>query len=130
MPGKIRVERGKVIFELKGVDKILAIKSKITIPISQIKSVSTEKADWGMLRFQLKMGGTGLPPLVKDGRYWDRQRGWLFYVMHNPNKCVTVRLKGERYKRIIFEVEDKEAMARKLLASLPKSRYEISSSAL
>jgi hypothetical protein len=129
MPGKIKIEKGKVIFELKGVDKALAIKSKIVIPISHIKSVSTKKAEWGWFR-QLRIGGTGLAPLVKAGRFWDRKRGWLFYVMHHPERCVTVGLKNEKYRKIIFEVEDKAAVAKKLLASLPKSERGISGSAL
>jgi hypothetical protein len=130
MPGKIKIEKGKVIFELKGVDKVLAVKSRLTVPIEHIKSVSTKKADWGFLRFQLRMGGTGIPLLVKNGRYWDRRRGWLFYVMRHPKRCVTVGLKNERYKKIIFEVEDKEKTAKKLLAYLSKSGYGTTGSAL
>jgi hypothetical protein len=31
--------------------------------------------------------------------------------MHHPDKCITINLDHERYKKVIFEVEDKESVA-------------------
>ncbi len=117
--GTIKVKSGHAIFELKGADRVWALKPRLVIPLKHIESVSTQKVDWALFPKQLRIGGTALPPLIKDGRYWDRKRGLMFYEMHNPDKVVTVGLKGERYKKIIFEVKDKEATAKKLLASVP-----------
>ena len=51
-----------------------------------------------------------LPGVVKDGRFLSSD-GMMFFEMHNPDKCVTVSLDYERYRKIVFEVEDKEATA-------------------
>ncbi len=109
MAGKVYVEGSDVVFRLEGVDMVLAIKRELRIPISHIKSVSTEKADWNMFN-ALKVAGARLPGVVEDGRFLSKE-GFLFYDMHNPDKCVTVELEGDRYKKVIFEVEDKEATA-------------------
>jgi len=36
------------------------------------------------------------------------KEGLLFYEMHDPDKCITVELENEKYKKVIFEVSDKE----------------------
>jgi hypothetical protein len=99
-----------LVFELHGIDEILAIKRRIEIPLGHVVSASTDRVDWNPLK-QLRLGGTYLPGIVKDGRYVSLN-GWVFFEMHNPDKCVNVTLDNERYKKIFFEVEDKEAAAK------------------
>jgi hypothetical protein len=111
MVGEIRVEGNSIIFQLQGIDKVLALKSQLRIPIEHIVDVSTERADWNIFN-QLRVGGSAFPGILKDGRYFSRkEKGWLFYEMKDSNSCVTVSLKDERYKKIIFEVKDKEESA-------------------
>lgn len=113
VPGKIELKEGNAIFELTGVDRILAIKSRLVVPLHHISSVTTEKADWRYFN-ELKVAGARLPNVVKDGGFWSPKDGLLFYEMHDPNSCVTVELFEERYKKIIFQVDDKEATATQL----------------
>ncbi|SRR5579875_846714 len=113
MVGEIKVEGKNVLFQLHGIDRILAIKSSLKVPVEHIIDVSTERADWQAFK-QLKLAGSNIPGVVKDGRYYSPKDGWLFYEMHDPDKCVTVTLKDEKYNRIIFEVQDKEESANKL----------------
>ncbi|MGI0133733.1 MAG: hypothetical protein ACREBW_02085 [Candidatus Micrarchaeaceae archaeon] len=122
MAGTVKVENGNAIFELTGADKILAIKSRLIIPLSHITSVSTERGDWNTFQM-LKVAGARLPGIVVDGRFISKE-GFLFYEMHDPDKVITVGLVDERYKKIIFEVDDKEATAKELLASLPQLKHE------
>ena len=35
----------------------------------------------------------------------------MFFEMHDPDSCITISLDHERYKKIFFEVEDKESAA-------------------
>ena len=120
MVGEIKIEGNTVIFQLRGVDKLLAIKSTLRIPIEHIVGVSTERANWEPFK-QLRVGGSYVPGVVKDGRYYDPKTGLLFYEMHNPENCVTVSLREERYKKIIFEVQDKESAAKLLKDAIRKN---------
>lgn len=107
MTGKIKIDGNNLVFEINGIDIILAIKRTITIPLDHVVSVSTEKVPWAVFQ-QLKLGGTNVPGIVKDGRYLSSE-GFMFFEMHHPDKCITVTLNHELYRKIIFEVEDKAA---------------------
>ena len=112
MAGTITIEENFVIFRPHGLDKVWALKNELKIPLSHVKDVSTEKQDWALFK-QLKMGGTGLPGVIKAGR-WLGKEGFLFYDMHNLDNCVTVSTQNEFYTKIILEVEDKEAAAKRI----------------
>lgn len=116
MAGKIDIENYNLIFILTGVDKVLALKSKLTIPLNHVKSVSIDKADWNYFKM-LKVMATRIPEVVADGIFVSKE-GFLFYEMHDPNKCITVELENEKYKKIIFEVSDKETSAKMIQEAL------------
>lgn len=110
--GEIRIEKSELVFELHGVDEFLSIKRSISIPLSHVVSVSTDRVPWKPFR-QLRVVGTSLPGVVKDGRFLSSD-GLMFFEMHDPNKCITVTLDHERYKKIVFEVNNKEAAAKQI----------------
>ncbi|MGI0100309.1 MAG: hypothetical protein ACREBH_01105 [Candidatus Micrarchaeaceae archaeon] len=118
MAGKVDIEDGNLVFKLTGVDEILALKSALKVPLNHVKSVSTEKADWNYFSM-LKVAGARLPGVVVDGRYIDKE-GMLFYEMHDPDKCVTVELSDELYKKVVFEVENKEEVASMIKKAIKK----------
>lgn len=118
MTGKISVENDNLVFTLTGVDRVLALKSKLTIPLKHVKSVSTAKADWNYFKM-LKVAGTRIPELVVDGRFLSKE-GLLFYEMHDPDKCITVELEDEKYKKVVFEVSDKENTAKMIQDALDR----------
>ena len=119
MVGTIKIENGNLEFELHGVDEFLSIKRSITIPLDHVVSVSTEHVPWKPFK-QLRIAGTSIPGVVKDGRFLST-KGVMFFEMHDPDKCITVNLDHEHYKKIVFEVEDKEAAAQEINEAL-KSR--------
>jgi hypothetical protein len=62
---------------------------------------------------QMRLVGARLPMIVKDGRFLTSE-GMMFFEMHDPDKCIIVSLNHERYKKIVFEVEDKGAVAKQI----------------
>jgi hypothetical protein len=109
LSGTVSIENDEVVLELHGVDEFLSIKRTMRIPLNKIISVSTEDVPWDVFK-TMKIAGTDLPGHVKDGRFWSKD-GMMFYEMHHPDKCITINLDHNRYKKIIFEVEDKESAA-------------------
>jgi hypothetical protein len=120
--GIVRVEDGNLVFELHGIDEILSIKRSITVAIKDVESVSTDRVPWKPFK-QLKVGGSSIPGVIKDGRYLSSD-GMMFFEMHDPEKCITVYLKHERYKAIVFEVENKEATATMINDALTSANAE------
>ena len=109
MTGTIRIEGEDLIFELHGIDEFLAVKRSITVPLGHVVSASTEKVSWGPWT-EIRSSGAAFPGVIKDGTYLTSD-GTMFFEMHHPDKCVTITLDNEKYKKIIFEVEDKESTA-------------------
>ena len=112
LAGTVTIEDGNLVFELHGVDEFLSIKRSISVPLQHVVSVSTERVPWQPFK-QMRVAGTSLPGVIKDGRFLSSD-GMMFFEMHDPDKCVTVSLDHERYKKIVFEVEDKEATAQQI----------------
>ena len=110
MPGTVRIEGDDLIFEIHGIDMLLAIRRTISVPLSHVVSVTTEAVGFNPFR-QLRVVGTSLPGVVKDGTFLSNE-GLLFFEMHDPDKCITVSLNHENFKKIIFEVQDKEQTAK------------------
>jgi hypothetical protein len=109
LPGTVRIEGDDVVLEIHGIDEILSIKRSIHIPFKHILSVSTETIPWNIFN-AIKLAGTNIPHHVKDGRFLTKE-GMMFFEMHDPDSCITINLDHERYKKIFFEVEDKESAA-------------------
>jgi hypothetical protein len=110
MSSTVKIEGKNIVFEIHGVDVILALKRTITISLEHVVSVSTDKVPWEPFQ-QLKVAGTSFPGVIKDGLYLSND-GLLFFEMHHPDKCITVSLNNEKYKKIIFEVQNKESVAK------------------
>lgn len=125
MGGIVRIDGDQLIFEIHGIDEILSIKRTISVPLDHVRSVSTENPGWAFLK-QVKVAGADLPGVVKDGRFLS-SGGYMFFEMHNPEKCITVTLDHETYKKIIFEVDDKEAAAQMINDAIAHRRANDSS---
>jgi len=109
LSGTVRIEGDEVVLEIHGVDEILSIKRSIHVPLKHILSVSTETIPWNIFN-AMKLAGADIPHVVKDGRFLSKE-GLMFFEMHHPESCITINLDHERYKKIVFEVEDKESAA-------------------
>ena len=108
---KISFNKQKVIIEIEGIDKILALKSSIEIPIEHILSVS--KADdiakkWLGIKSitKIKIGGTQLPGVITEGTFYDKGR--VFLDIHHPENTILLSLRNDKYKEIIIEVKDRD----------------------
>ena len=79
MVGTIDIENDKLRFTLTGVDKVLALKSELKVPLTHVKSVSTEKVDWNYFTM-LKLAGARLPHVIASGTFLgkDLLRGGFF----------------------------------------------------
>ena len=92
------------VFEIKGLHKVWAFKSQLTIPSAHIiNAYPNEKKLTGF--FGLRMPGTQVPGLITAGTYLVDE-GTIFCDIVNPSKSIVVELHDEHYKKLIIEVED------------------------
>jgi len=104
---KISFESNNLVIEIEGIDKILSLKSHITIPASHIISVSLsseEAKKWLGIKGIKKLAGSNIPGLVSEGTFYDK--GMVFLDINHTHNTISIFLKDEKYKEIIIEVEN------------------------
>lgn len=116
MTGTVRIEGNNLVFELDRKDSIIALKKKLTVPLNHVSSVSSDTAPWVNYK-EVRIGGAGIPGTVKVGRYTSKE-GKILYDMHDPDKCITVMLKDEKYVKVVFEVENKDEICSRIQNSI------------
>ena len=113
----VTVGRENVTLKLERSKKLLALKSRIVIPLSKIERVTTERVrPFWLPRMR---GGTHLPGVFMACTFWVKEGKTFFYV-HDPSRCITFYLKGHEYRRVVVEVDgaDKEDVAAKVNAAM------------
>jgi len=102
----IEREGNNFIFEIEGLHKLWALKSRLNIPAAHIIKAYANKATsawiWG-----LRMPGTQIPGIITAGSYIVKD-GTIFCDVMDVSKSIVVELDDEHYKRLVIEVEDPE----------------------
>ncbi|MFI1565361.1 hypothetical protein ACH4ZX_20300 [Streptomyces sp. NPDC020490] len=101
-------ERGLLIAEFQGLDKLWTLKSRLEIPLTHVRGATH---DPGIAREPkgMRVAGTYFPGVITAGRF--RHNGErLFWDVKNPDKAVVIELAdGESYDRLVIEVDDPRA---------------------
>ena len=53
----------------------------------------------------LPLPGTYLPWVITAGSYW-RPGRWSFWCVHDPARAIVIDLTGDRYSRLVLQVDD------------------------
>jgi hypothetical protein len=114
---EITVEESNVVFEVRGWDKVWALRSQLTIPIVHIKD-AYEDPEPAMGWFDgLKIAGTALPNTFRAGTFY-QDGEWVFWDVSDPEKTIVIELEHETYKKLIVEVDDPAREVKKIKAAL------------
>lgn len=102
----IEKKANNFVFEVKGLHKLWALKSEISIPKENIINAypNQENLNWII---GLKMPGTHIPGLITAGTYIVKD-GTIFCDVTDHKKSIVVELKDEHFKKLVIEVEDVE----------------------
>ncbi|HVZ49945.1 MAG TPA: hypothetical protein VG916_14255 [Gemmatimonadaceae bacterium] len=116
----VTIEGANAVFEVEGWDKLWALRSRLTIPLSHIAAVKQDddaaKGWW----HGVKVGGADLPGVITAGSFF-RQGRLVFYDVHKPDHTIVVDLAHESYDKLVLQVRD-PAAAVKLLAGAISNR--------
>lgn len=112
----ITIDNGQLNIEMSLLDRVLSLKSHLTVPLEHITGVTIrpeEARSW----FHGFRVGTSVPGIVTAGTFYTRD-GRVFYDVHDPDKTIAIDLQGESYKRVIVQVDDPEGTAERIRAAL------------
>lgn len=95
-------------FDVKGLHKLWALKSRLEIPRTNIRGTRRDAAvvrGWKGWR----VPGTYVPGLITAGTFYlDGKR--IFWDVSDPDKAVVVELEDEKYHQLVIGVEDPDAV--------------------
>jgi hypothetical protein len=100
----ITTENNNLILHVKGMGKILAFKSEMTIPIEHIKGVTADSGAFDMPK-GIRAPGTAVPGIVYAGTFY-HDGDKVFWDVHNRAKTIVIELRDEEFSRLIVEVEN------------------------
>jgi hypothetical protein len=104
---QVSIDGSDLIVEIEGWDKLWALKSRLTIPLANVRGAT---ADPGMAREPkgVRVGGAQVPGVITAGSF--RQHGErVFWDVRDPARAVVIELKDERFSRLVIEVPDPAA---------------------
>lgn len=105
----IQIANGEMTIDVLGVDKLLALKSKITVPLTSVKSVRQDP-DFRMTGIAFKAPGTYIPGLVRMGTFFAGGKKYFWDVTDKAN-VVAISLENAPYDELVVDVENpKEAV--------------------
>jgi hypothetical protein len=115
----INIENGTLTVTMQGLDKILALRGHVSVPVSHIRGVELRPEDARQIWHGLKFG-VNIPGVVTAGTFITGD-GKVFFDVHDPDRAIAIDLEGETYRRLVVEVdvdETPEAAAERIRAAL------------
>lgn len=117
---ELSVAEGKLKIDVRGADKLFALKSSLEIPLEHIAGA---RADPEVARgwwHGLRMPGTQLPGVITAGTFYQHGQR-IFWDVHNPDNTIVIELRDERYNELIVEVPDPQSAVGMIQGILPRS---------
>jgi hypothetical protein len=127
-----QVEDDKAVFVMGPGERTITMMGKFEIPLKSIVEVSTESAQTQFVGAFASGGRVGfgfgfkIPVLPYGGRF-STPSGKSLVAFRDPNKCITVSLRGEDFDRVVLQVDDKEKAASILREALRTTGNALSS---
>jgi hypothetical protein len=115
----IEISDKQLTVSVHGVDRILVLASKLTVPLEHVASARSgepEAREWFKgIRF-----GTNVPGLVTAGAFY-KHGEWVFWDVHDPALAVAIELHDEHYRRLIVQTDDPAASIAAIQAAVAKA---------
>jgi hypothetical protein len=106
---KVSVEGDVLVVTVEGADKFWALRSRLEIPLTHVRSARVDPAFVSDERYAgLKIGGARVPGVITAGSFY-QEGDTVFWDVHHPEKAIVIELDHEHYARLVVEVEDPES---------------------
>jgi hypothetical protein len=113
----VAVEGREVVVRMQGLDRILALKSELRVPLAHVRRVIPRPANIPSAWMALRVPGTFVPGVVTAGTYITPD-GKVFFDVHDPHSTVEIDLHDEFYDKVIVQVENPEEDAGRIQRAL------------
>jgi len=105
---EVELAEDALIVHVRGMDQLWALRSRLEIPLSHVVDAQADQQEAQWWWRGTRIGGTHMPGAITAGTFYQEGER-VFWDVHDPEKTVVIRLKDERYARLVIEVEDPPA---------------------
>ncbi len=104
----ISVRGDKLRLQVKGLDKLWAMRSRLEIPLGSVRAARVDPEVARGLWKGVSAPGTHIPGFIIAGTFYQDDKR-IFWDVKDPEKTVVIELVGQRYDQVIVEVRDPQA---------------------
>jgi hypothetical protein len=104
---EVELAQDALIVHVRGMDQLFALRSRLEIPLSHVADAEADPQEARKRWHGIMERGIWVPGSITAGTYY-HEGELMFWDVHDPEKTVVIRLKDERYQRLVIEVEDPE----------------------
>lgn len=114
----VTVDGDRVVFDVKGLDKLWSLRSRVEIPLAHILEIEHDPESVGRWWHGFKLAGAEMPGLFAMGTFYYHGE-LVFWDVRDPKQTIVVSLDHERYKKLIVEVAEPEETVGRVRAAMP-----------
>jgi hypothetical protein len=107
---EVELAEDALIVHVRGMDQLWALRSRLEIPLSHVVSAQADPQEAQGWWRGIRTGGTHMPGVITAGTFYQEGER-VFWDVHHPEKALIIRLRDERYQRLVIEVDDPPATA-------------------
>ena len=102
---EIIVEEDRVVVHVQGVDRILALTTRLEVPLAHVVTAVPDEVEAKRWWHGVRQPGIDVPHVLTAGRFL--QHGDLvFWDVRGPESAIAVELRHEQYAKLVIGVED------------------------
>ncbi len=113
MAAEISISGDALIVDIRGADRLWALKSRLEIPLVHVTGAGSAETEAGKWLHGVRLVGTEVPGVLAAGRFYSHG-SWVFWDVHHPAKAIGIDLRDEHYSRLVVEVDDPDDQIRRI----------------
>ncbi len=108
---EVELTEDALLIHVQALDRLFTLKSRLEIPLAHVLGAQADPGiDLPSWWKSLRPTATQIPGVLTVGTFYQEGER-VFWDVHHPEKALTIRLRDERYQRLVIEVEDPPATA-------------------
>ena len=115
----ITFDKQNLIIKVEGVDKLLAFKGRVEIPLAHITKVERNSQPVMDFRYSTFGIGTIFAGHVQIGTFKEKGEK-SFWDVYDPKKAILITLKNDNYSKLVIEVEKPEQTIEQIQSKIKK----------
>jgi len=119
---RIAIADGRLPINVEGLDKLLALKSRLDIPREHVTGVAHGSVQASCRPRGLRLPGSFISGAITAASSWKpghgETDGWSFWDVHNPEQAIVITTGHEHDRQIVMGVDEPAATVRAIECAL------------